>query len=365
MTAPPHAATPAPAAARAPLAAATTVPTPRGPGPLGTPAAVSPAPRAATPTGRGAATPREHTRRYRPGHPLDLGALLEPLRRGPGDPACAIAPDGSWWRASRTPDGPGTLRLVVDPAAAELRATAWGPGAERLLDGLPDLLGAADRPEEFQPRIPLLAEAVRRNPGLRLGRSGAVLESLIPAILEQKVTCVEAYRGWRLLLRRFGEPAPGPAGSQAGRMRVPLAARHWAMVPSWEWHRAGVDAKRASTAVRAARLGGRLDGLAALPAEEAARLLCTVPGIGPWTAAETLQRSHGAPDQVSVGDYHLPAMVGWALAGDRHADDETMLRLLQPWAGQRHRVCRLLAGIPGARPPRRGPRLSPREFRDM
>lgn len=188
-------------------------------------------------------------RRWLPGHPLDLHRTLAPLRRGPGDPACRVTGDGAFWRASRTPAGPGTL--CVTGRYGEVEARAWGPGAGWLLDRLPVLLGEADNPAELPPLPPgPTREAQRAHPGLRLCRTGLVLESLIPAILEQKVTSDEAYRAWRLLLRDFGTPAPGPAEG----MRVAPSAREWSLIPSWEWHRAGVDPKRAATIQRAVRL---------------------------------------------------------------------------------------------------------------
>ncbi|MFH9006392.1 DNA-3-methyladenine glycosylase family protein [Streptomyces afghaniensis] len=286
-----------------------------------------------------------------PDGPLDLGLVLGPLRRGPGDPTFRATPDGSVWRACRTPAGPGTLRVCV--YGGGVRGQAWGPGAEWLLDRLPELLGAADDPSVFVPRHRLVALARHRRPGLRLTRSGLVMESLIPSILEQKVTTDEAYRAWRLLVRKFGEPAPGPA---PGRMCVMPAPREWALIPSWEWHRAGVDNKRASTILRAVRVAGRLEEAAGMEPGAARARLEVVPGVGPWTSAETVQRSHGAADEVTVGDLHLPRIVGWALAGDRDADDSVMLKLLQPYAGQRHRAARLIL-LSGVVPGRRAPKM--------
>ncbi|MFI1094761.1 DNA-3-methyladenine glycosylase family protein [Streptomyces sp. NPDC020917] len=294
------------------------------------------------------------TRRWVPSGPLDVRLTVMPLRRGGTDPAFRITPDGAVWRASRTPQGPATLRITGSPAALE--GHAWGPGAQWLLDAMPGLLGADDDPSGFAPRHRVVHHAHRRHPGLRLTRTGLVLEALVPAVLEQKVTTTEAYRAWKLLLFQHGEPAPGPA--PADRMRVMPDVRGWARVPSWDWHCAGVDNKRASTVMRAVRLGARLDALAALDAAEASARLQTIPGIGPWTAAETLQRSHGAADEVTVGDLHLPHRIGFALTGERRSDDATMLGLLAPYAGQRHRAARLiLLGAPS--PPRRGPRLAP------
>jgi len=86
-----------------------------------------------------------------------------------------------------------------------------------------------------------------------------------------------------------------------------------------------------------------------------------VPGIGPWTAAETSQRSHGDPDSVSVGDFHLASFVGYALTG-RQTDDPGMLELLEPWRGHRQRVVRMLL-LSGFRKPKFGPRLAPQDHR--
>jgi 3-methyladenine DNA glycosylase/8-oxoguanine DNA glycosylase len=132
-------------------------------------------------------------------------------------------------------------------------------------------------------------------------------------------------------------------------------------VPSWEWHRAGVDQARSRTLVRAAGVAGRLEATLALAPAEAERRLRSVPGIGVWPAAEVRQRAHGDPDAVSVGDFHLSALVGWALVGER-VDDDAMLELLEPYAGHRYRAVRLIE-LSGVRPPRRGPRLSPRDYR--
>jgi 3-methyladenine DNA glycosylase/8-oxoguanine DNA glycosylase len=293
---------------------------------------------------------------------VDIGLALGVHRRGSGDPAFRAEPSGAIWRTSLTPDGPGTLRVAAGPAEPDagtpVTALAWGPGAGWLLESLPGLLGAADQPETFRPDHPLLRDLAMRHAGLRIGRSGRLLEALVPAVLEQKVVGLEAFRAWRLLLRRFGLPAPGPA--PAG-MRVCPPASVWAAVPSWEWHRAGVEGVRAATIRGAAQVAGRLEQVVALPPEQADRRLQSLPGIGPWTSAEVRQRACGDADAVSVGDYNLPAAVGWALAG-RKVDDAGMLELLAPYAGHRHRAARLIE-LSGIRPPRRGPRMPVRDYR--
>jgi 3-methyladenine DNA glycosylase/8-oxoguanine DNA glycosylase len=291
---------------------------------------------------------------------VDVRLVLGVHRRGPQDPAFQLDESGAIWRTTLTPDGPATARICSGRADAgtSVTASAWGPGAGWLLARLPDQLGASDDPAAFRPEHPRLRELVTRYAGLRLGRTGRVLEALVPAVLEQKVVGLEAIRAWRRLLTWYGTPAPGPA--PAG-MRVFPPPGTWRAIPSWDWHRAGVEGVRAETIMGAARVAGRLEQVSGLAGAEADRRLRSLPGIGPWTAAEVRQRACGDPDAVSVGDYHLPARVGWTLAGQR-TDDAGMLALLAPYPGQRHRAARLIE-LGGSGPPRRGPRMAVRDFR--
>jgi 3-methyladenine DNA glycosylase/8-oxoguanine DNA glycosylase len=296
--------------------------------------------------------------------PLDVRLVLGVHRRGPQDPAFRAEPGGAIWRTSLTPDGPATLRVTSAARPGErgprVTGTAWGPGAGWLLRQVPDLLGFSDDPAGFSPVHPGLAALAARYPGLRIGRSGRIFEALVPAVLEQKVVGIEANRAWKRLLSWHGTPAPGPA--PAG-LRVFPPAGTWQRIPSWDWHRAGVEAVRAATITGAARVAGRLERICSLPGPVADRMLQSLPGIGPWTAAEVRQRACGDADAVSVGDYHLPSRVGWALAGTP-ADDDGMLALLAPYAGHRHRAARLIE-VGGVGPPRRGPRMSVRDYREI
>lgn len=296
-------------------------------------------------------------RRWRPDYVLDVRALLSPLRRGRGDPTSRTDAAGRVWRVCSTADGPATLVLRVTDG--EVVADAWGPGARIVLDGLPALLGAEDDDAGFVGHHPLVADARRRMPGLRLGATGFVWDVLFPAILEQKVTGVEARRSWRELCHRFGDTPPGPA--PAG-MKVPPTPRQVKAIPDWEWHRAGVDATRRRALLACATVAHRLERAATLRGEEGRALLQKVPGIGPWTAAEVAQRAWGDPDAVSVGDFHIPSTVGYALVG-RALDDAGMLEVLACYAPQRQRAVRYIEAS-GFRRPRFGPRFSPRDYRD-
>jgi 3-methyladenine DNA glycosylase/8-oxoguanine DNA glycosylase len=295
---------------------------------------------------------------WRPAHPVSIELQLAPLQRGAGDPTQQRAADGSWWRTAHTPEGPGSLRLTG--SASGVHAQAWGPGAGWLVDGVPALLGAEDDPAGFEPQHPVVASTWRRLPHLRLGAARLVFELLVPAVLEQRVTGHEARRSWRELLRRYGAAAPGPAPP---RLRVAPPASVWRRIPSWEWHRAGVDPGRARTVMAAATVAHRLEEAMRLPRGDRLRRLRAVPGVGVWTAAEVAQRAWGDPDAVSVGDFHLPALVGWALVG-RPVDDDGMLDLLAVYPGHRQRAVRLIESS-GVRKPSFGPRMPVGDIRAL
>ncbi|GGO75822.1 DNA-3-methyladenine glycosylase family protein [Nonomuraea cavernae] len=295
-------------------------------------------------------------RRWTPEGPLDVELALSPHRRGSGDPAWRRTLDGAVWRTCRTPDGPGTLRVSV--AVGTVAGQAWGPGAGWLLETLPALLGADDDVSGFRVEHEVLADVARKHAGLRIGRTGRVMEALVPAVLEQKVVGREAWRAWRWLLHRYGEPAPGPAPDG---MRVIPEAEVWRQIPSWHWHRAGAEAVRARTIATAAWHAAKLE--AAGTTEELDRLLRALPGIGVWTSAEVRQRAVGDPDAVSVGDFHLAKIVGYALTGET-TDDPGMLRLLEPYRGHRHRAAVLIT-LTGLRAPARGPRMPARDYRSF
>jgi 3-methyladenine DNA glycosylase/8-oxoguanine DNA glycosylase len=283
--------------------------------------------------------------------PLDLRRTLAPLGRGPGDRTIRFAANRAW-RATRTPDGPAALALEHD--GGEVRAEAWGSGAERALDDVPALLGFGQVPVAFEGAHPTIAHLARRYAGVRIPRSGAVVESLVPAILEQKVIGEEARRAWFGLVRRHGEAAPGPP--ELG-LRLPPAPATLAALPYYAFHPLGVERRRAELIRRIASRAAWFEAIVDLPLPDAYARLTAVPGIGPWTAAEVAVRALGDVDAVSVGDFHLPNLVAFALAGEPRGTDARMLELLEPYRGQRARVIRWLE-LSGIRAPRYGPRLA-------
>ena len=182
------------------------------------------------------------------------------------------------------------------------------------------------------------------------------MDSLVLAILEQKVTGAEAFHGYRGLIRAFGERAPGPHD-----LWLQPAAHVLATVPYWRLHPLGIERRRADTIRFAASRARRLEEIVTMTTARASTRLRALPGVGAWTAAEVTLRALGDPDAVSVGDYHLPNLVSYALAGEPRAGDARMLELLEPYAGQRARVIRLLE-TSGIRAPRYGPRMEVRSI---
>lgn len=276
------------------------------------------------------------------GGPLDLAATLRPLAHG--GPNLRFA-RSEVWQATRTPEGIATLRLT-QTSSTTVVAHAWGPGADHALAHAPALVGADDEPDAFvRPTHPLLRDLHRRFAArTRLPRTTAVTEQLIPIVLEQKVQTAEAKASYRQLVWRHGDPAPG-----APRLRVPPDPSIVARLPYWEFHRWGVEKRRADTVRRVALCARRLD---ADPS-----VLTAIPGVGPWTAGELGMRALGDSDAVPVGDYHLPHTVSYALAGEPRGDDVRMLELLEPYRPHRARVLRLLV-VAGIRAPRYGPRMA-------
>jgi 3-methyladenine DNA glycosylase/8-oxoguanine DNA glycosylase len=284
--------------------------------------------------------------------PVDLGLTLGPLVRGRWDPTVAFDVDG-FWRATRTPSGPATINLRAN--GARVTARAWGPGAADVLSRTADLVGARDEPGAFEPKHGVLRDMSRRLRGYRLCRTGAVIEALVPSIIEQKVTGPEAFRSYGALMRKYGEPAPGPL-----ELLIPPQPKLLAELPYWAYHPLGIERRRADTVKRACARAARMEEAASMPIADAYKRLRAIQGVGIWTAAEVAGVALGDPDAVSVGDYHLKNQVAWVLAGEPRATDERMLELLEPYRGQRTRAIRLIEACPG--PLRFGPRVKLRQI---
>lgn len=300
-----------------------------------------------------------------PSGPFDLARTLGVLQRGANDPTVRVIP-GEAWICFQYDGAATSVRVRHRSAGSPVEFSVWGEAAESVLPSLAALVGAQDDWSPFDSpafisTLPhLVKEARRRHPGVRFPATGRLFDALVPAILEQKVTGMEARYAWAYLVNRFGSAAPGPVPRG---MKIAPTAATWRRVPTWEWHKARVDYKRRDTILRCAHVASGLDRLSTVPdTHEVETKMRSLPGVGVWTAAEVLQRTHGSPDHISVGDFHLAHFVGQALTG-RRTDDAGMLQLLEPWSGHRQRVVRML-GLSGAKNPSYGPRLHPMDHRE-
>ncbi|SNY49717.1 DNA-3-methyladenine glycosylase family protein [Paractinoplanes atraurantiacus] len=296
----------------------------------------------------------EVTRRLTTPPRYHFGASVGPLLVPKHDP-CGRFTSDDLWLAARTPDGPATIHLSRDKSGIE--ATGYGPGAEWIIDRADAIAGLRDDLDGFTEKAAshdLVARLAKTFAGVRMPSTGLVFPRVLRAILEQKVTGKEAHRSYRGICKALGEPAPGPAD-----LVLPPDPAAIAAMAYWEFHPFGVEQRRTQALQRAAQVAGRLERCA--DSAEATRRLVALPGIGPWTAAEVVRVVYGDADAVSVGDFHIPNTVAWALAGEARGTDERMLELLEPFRGHRGRVCDLLAhGGIGA--PKFGPRMPIRSF---
>lgn len=284
----------------------------------------------------------------------DVLATLRRTRFLPSDPSARLVGD-TFWRATRTPLGPATL--AVTALGERIEAQAWGEGAEWSLEHLPALVGALDP----APRWPSLPEPLRtlqkKVGGVRVPRTRALFESLVPTVLAQKVTGKEAKLGYLALTRALAEPAPGPA-----ELVLPPSPQRIARLGYEDFHPLGIERKRAVILLQLARRHRRLEEAAQMELGAARERLLAFRGIGPWTVEHVAFVALGDPDAVTPGDYNLPSYVAWNLARERRADDARMFELLEPYRGQRGRIV-LWLQIGGRKPPRRGPRSPVRSFR--
>jgi endonuclease III len=308
---------------------------------------------------RGVQPAADASARLRVDGPLDLRRNCRALTAVGGDPSWRIE-DRRVVRATWTEEGPATLELVRDgdEDGSPVDVRAWGPGASVAVRGAGALVGLDDTAVGFDPRPhPLVADLARRHPGRRCGAAGELWDLVVPTVLGQRVTGLEAARSWRSLVSRYGHRAPGPPGA-AGEVRLGPTPETVLGLGDAAWHVLGVERQRADVIRRVTRVLPALQRAVTDGAPALRSALETLPGVGPWTSTALAAPVTGDPDVVLLGDLHVPHDVSWALAGEARGSDERMLELLEPFAGHRGRVLALL-GAGGPRAPRRGPRYTP------
>lgn len=290
----------------------------------------------------------------RPGE-RDLRTLtLSVFQNGTADPTTRW--DGStFWRATWTPEGPGTVSITLRPDGLS-DVEGFGPGGAWLASRVPGMLGEHDGPAALTPQHPAVARAQRSWSDLRVGRSETPYHELLPAVLGQRITARDAFSQWHSLVRHYGRPAPGPQPSNpAHELLLPPDPHVLARIPYHELHHLGIERRRADTLRRVARSAPELMTVAQVSsASEQTASLRRIPGVGEWTSAVAGAPAFGDPDALQVGDFHVKNTVAWALRGAIRGSDDEMVRDMAVYAGHRHRVV-LWLQLDGWRAPRRGP----------
>ena len=265
----------------------------------------------------------------------DPTLVLAPLAMMRSDPTMRLTQHEAL-RATYTPEGPGVIHMTWGASAGQVSVEAAGEGAAWLLVRAPALIGAHDDPRDFAPTDPVVQRLWARFKGDRVGATGTVWHDVAWTITQQRVHRSDAARQWRRLVHSYGA-----ACEDYENLYTPPDPERLARAAPWSLRALGIDERRATALIAAARVAQRLDALADLPYPEVERPLRTVPGVGPWTLGCLSAYTWGDPDTVIPGDSGIPSLIASTLTGARRADDTTMLELLEPYRPHRYRVLRL------------------------
>lgn len=281
---------------------------------------------------------------------LDVAGNTSMTRTGAADPT-GFFRDGRWWRATRFATGPATVAYWQ--RGKTLHGEAWGPGAEAALAALPALVGADDDVSGFDPTLhPVVHDAYKAWPGMRLGRSDAIFETAVPVILGQKVTGLQAKRSFHALVRMVDERAPLDRVSRRPLFLPPSPQQVLAALAGHGATSIGIDITRATTLREVALVAHHVES-----ATDVKAMLQDIPGVGVWTANMISLIACGDADAVPAGDYHFKNHVAFALANEPRGTDERMLELLEPFRPHRGRALRYVLAS-GRSAPKYGPRMS-------
>jgi AraC family transcriptional regulator of adaptative response / DNA-3-methyladenine glycosylase II len=297
--------------------------------------------------------------------PYDFQAMLEFL--GPrAIPGVERVQDGEYQRAFRLGNAFGSIAVRDIPEhshlIARIRCTEIEPLGQvvarlrRLFD-----LDADSRTIDAQlSQDALLAERVRARPGVRVPGAWDHFELAVRAVLGQQVSVSAATTFAARITQQYGAPLPESA-------RMPRSARspHGPEAPTWLFP----EPKRLAQAdFKAIGLtGARIASLQSLaravctdeqclqPAaslEDSVTKLCSLPGVGPWTAQYIAMRELREPDAFPAADIGLlRAMAG---ADGRRPTPARLLVHAERWRPWRaYAALHLWASEAGPSPARR------------
>ncbi len=160
----------------------------------------------------------------------------------------------------------------------------------------------------------LLGPWVRSQPGMRVPGAWDGFETAVRAILGQQVSVDRATRLAGLLVQRYGDddfPTPG-ALATATPAEIGMPGRRG----------------EAIRVLAEAVVSGTITLDECADSEALQRQLCTLPGIGPWTASYIALRVARDPDAFPESDWGVLKALGTSAAGARRR-----ARAWQPWRG--------------------------------
>ncbi|MFH1474403.1 MAG: AlkA N-terminal domain-containing protein [Chloroflexota bacterium] len=266
-----------------------------------------------------AATPMALRGAHRPGEAAPSGRIVLRLaRRAPfawpallrflalrAVPGVEEVVDGVYRRSLRLPHGPAVVELADDGEAVRLALALADPRdlgpavarCRRLLDLDADPIAVA----EALGRAALIGDLVRAMPGRRSPGAVDGAELAVRAVLGQAITVAAART---LAARLVADQGTRLATPQGGVTHLfPTAANLAALDPA---SLPGPAARRAAIhGVAEALASGDVALDAGADRAEAARLLRSIRGIGPWTAAYVAMRAMADPDVFLSGDVAL------------------------------------------------------------
>ena len=186
---------------------------------------------------------------------------------------------------------------------------------------------------------PAVSRATRLHRSLRIAGNGQVFPEAIKAVLGQRITGRDAALQWARLVRLTGAQREHHWGPPLWSTPDPSQVCALSIA---DFHRIGVERRRAHTIRRLADLArrGHLDAITSM--KELREVTHDVPGFGPWSLAVTAGNAFGDPDALPVGDFHLKNTVAWSIAGKPRGTDDEMLDHLAPYVGSRWWVVRCL-----------------------
>jgi AraC family transcriptional regulator of adaptative response / DNA-3-methyladenine glycosylase II len=212
--------------------------------------------------------------------------------------------------------------LVIELSAS------LAPAAPTLLPILRQLFDLSAQPDVIAERLMrgVLADAVARNPGLRVPGAFDGFELAVRTILGQQITVKGATTLAGRLVEAFGEPIET---AHPGLTRLSPTAERIAAARMEALTALGIMPPRAASIIALARemvSGGLTLGPGVDPEEAMTRLLA-LPGIGQWTAEYIAMRALRCPDAFPHGDLAVRNSLGGVTA----TRAEEIAEAWRPW----------------------------------